>query len=148
MRREIKAHSGAVHRAQFSPHDDSRWILTAGEDNTAKIWNTETGELLLTMVGHTAAVTSASFSPDGDRVLTASKDFTAKMWDTSVLNDKEKLAETDTAKELLTLKGHRHELNAVTFSPDGQYALTASHDHTAIIWLAAPQNEAAVAVKE
>ena len=36
---------------------------------------------LLTLKGHTGAVTSASFSPDGSRIVTASVDRTAKVWD-------------------------------------------------------------------
>ena len=36
---------------------------------------------LLTLKGHTDAVTSASFSPDGSRIVTASEDGTAKVWD-------------------------------------------------------------------
>ena len=57
-------------------------------------------------------------------MLTASADFTAKVWDAS------------SGKELLNLKGHTQEVTSVTFSTDGRYALTASHDGTAIVWLA------------
>ena len=49
---------------------------------------------LLTLKGHTGAVTSASFSPDGSRIVTASGDKTAKVWDAR------------TGAEVLTLKGH------------------------------------------
>src|SRR5215471_15081226 len=49
---------------------------------------------LLTLTGHTGAVSSASFSPDGWRVLTGSYDRTARVWDAR------------TGAELLALKGH------------------------------------------
>ena len=49
---------------------------------------------LFTLYGHTGAVTSVAFSPDGTRIVTGSEDRTAKVWD----------ARTGTA--LLELKGH------------------------------------------
>ena len=52
------------------------------------------GAEVLTLKGHTDAVASASFSPDGSRVVTASGDRTAKVWDAK------------TGAEVLTLKGH------------------------------------------
>ena len=74
--------------------------------------------------GHTAAVTSVAFSPDGTRVLTGSQDNTAKLWDAA------------TGKEILSLPGHTQEVTSVSFSPDGRNVLTSSRDGTAIIWLA------------
>ncbi|CAK0882293.1 unnamed protein product [Prorocentrum cordatum] len=35
---------------------------------------------------------------------------------------------------LRTLEGHRDWVNAATFSPEGQLALTASNDNTAKVW--------------
>ena len=37
--------------------------------------------MLVSLEGHTKAVTSAVFSPDGSRVITASLDDTFKLWD-------------------------------------------------------------------
>ena len=41
----------------------------------------ETGNKLITLEGHTAAITSVAFSPDGSRAVTGSQDNTAKLWD-------------------------------------------------------------------
>jgi WD40 repeat protein len=46
-------------------------ILTASEDNTARLWNSN-GKPLATLQGHTRAVWSAVFAPDGASILTAS----------------------------------------------------------------------------
>ena len=40
-------------------------MLTASEDNTARIWDAESGEELVTLSGHTGRVYSAVYSPDG-----------------------------------------------------------------------------------
>ena len=127
-------------------------MLTGGEDNTAILWDTASRQPRLVMAGHTAAVTSVAFSPDGRRALTGSDDFTAKLWDTDVLMDepatppaevsgKSPVPPPAQAKEVLTLKGHGRQVTSVTFSPDGVLALTGSRDGTAIVWLAAPQGD-------
>jgi WD40 repeat protein len=97
----------------------------------------QTGHELIKLEGHTAAVTSVAFSPDGTRALTGSQDNTAKLWDAT------------TGKEILSLPGHTQEVTSVSFSPDGQNVLTSSRDGTAIIWLARDwrKNDAKVADK-
>jgi hypothetical protein len=116
----LKGHTGRVSWASFSP-DGSR-VLTASSDNTAKIWDANSGAELLTLKGHTDGLIWAAFSPDGSRVLTTSWDHTAKVWDGS------------RGAELLTLKGHMPARNPASFSPDGSRVLTASVDTTAKVW--------------
>jgi len=110
-------------------------LVTTCEDTTAVIWEgkLEKGAKFekKLLQAHTAAVTSAAFSPDGTRLLTGSNDFTAKLWN------------VDQGTELMTLQGHEQEVTDVAFSNDaqGRYALTASRDGTAIVWLAEPWNK-------
>jgi WD40 repeat protein len=54
--------------------------VTGSHDSTAKVWDAERGAEILALKGHTGAVSSACFSPDGSRVVT-SGDMTAKVWD-------------------------------------------------------------------
>jgi WD40 repeat protein len=77
---------------------------------------------LFTLEGHTDAVTSVAFSPDGQRLATASRDKTAKVWDAR------------TGQELRALKGHTDDVTSVAFSPDGQRLATTSGDGTARVW--------------
>jgi WD40 repeat protein len=55
------------------PHDSD--LLRAFEENT------EIGQVLLTLEGHSGWVRSVSFSPDGRRIVSGSGDHTLKLWD-------------------------------------------------------------------
>jgi tetratricopeptide (TPR) repeat protein len=65
--------------AQFSP--DGKRIVTASSDNTARVWDAQSGQPLTEPLKHGGVVCSAQFSPDGKRIVTASLDNTAQVWD-------------------------------------------------------------------
>ena len=46
----LTGHSDRIHKAAFSP--DEQFIVTVSVDNTARVWETETGSLLATLIGH------------------------------------------------------------------------------------------------
>jgi WD40 repeat protein len=113
---------GAVASAAFSP--DSRWIVTASWDNSAKIWDTQSGRSLRKLVGgHAGYVNCVAFSPDGSKVLTVGDDRLGRFWDSS----SGKLSD-------VVLSGHGDRIRACAFSPDGRFAATASDDRTARVW--------------
>jgi WD40 repeat protein len=80
---------------------------------------------------------SAQFSPDGTLlVTTVGEDFaafrtesepTARIWDAK------------TGKLLAALEGHTAPLHGAAFSPDGEFLVTASGDHTAKVWDCRPE---------
>jgi WD40 repeat protein len=45
------------------------------------VWEAASGRELLTLKGHTSAIRSLAFSPDGWRIITGSADHTARMWE-------------------------------------------------------------------
>ncbi|MCB8978490.1 MAG: WD40 repeat domain-containing protein [Ardenticatenaceae bacterium] len=78
------------------------------------------------LYGHTAPVTRAIFSPDGQRILTTSEDNTARLWNS-------------TGNLLANLEGHTAPVTSAIFSPDGQRILTSdgrseTSDNTARLW--------------
>jgi dipeptidyl aminopeptidase/acylaminoacyl peptidase len=61
----LPGHSKGVKFAAWSP--DGKQVVTAGLDNTARIWDASSGVELQRLEGHTSEVRSASWSPDGQR---------------------------------------------------------------------------------
>ncbi len=120
-------HTSFVYQTSWS-HDDSK-ILTASADNTARIWNTTTGEELVRLEHHTGTVYQAIWSHDDGKILTASTDHTARIWDAA------------TGQELIRLEGHADTVSQATWSYDEHKVLTASRDGTARIWDAATSQE-------
>jgi WD40 repeat protein len=116
----LAGHAGDVVSAAFSP--DGRLIVTASNDNTARIWDRATGRTIHILADHSDRVKSATFSHDGRRVVTSSDDKTARIWD------------AETGEVLTVLKGHERTVSRAQFSPDDRRIVTASYDGTARIW--------------
>ena len=66
---------------------------------TAIIWDAESGQELLRLVGHTGSVNDAAWNPDGSQVITASNDRTVRLWDVI------------TGQELHQFIGHNDEIS-------------------------------------
>ena len=49
-------------------------LASGGNDQTVKLWEIATGQETLTLSGHTGAVRSVLFSPDGTLLVSASDD--------------------------------------------------------------------------
>ncbi len=67
-----------INSASFNRAGDL--FMTTSVDNSAIIWDAQTGEKVKILREHRSAVNFASFNFDGMRILTASSDSTAKIW--------------------------------------------------------------------
>lgn len=134
----------ALHNADFSHADLSRSVFTAtlnatlsvafspdgrlfaagNADSKVRIWRITDGQELLTCEGHNSWVASIAFNPDGQTIASASFDQTIKIWSLT------------TGECLTTLQSQTSQLwAAIQFSPDGQWLVSAGHEHNAIkLW--------------
>ena len=126
---KLDSHKHSIHSLAFSP--DSKLLITASADHTARIWDVSSGRELQILTGHEGPVVDAAFSPDSRRVVTASSDSTARVWD------------ADTGRGISVFRDHGSQINTVRFSPDGLNILTASNDGTAAIFASAPMEDMA-----
>jgi WD40 repeat protein len=83
------------------------------------------GTTLAVYDGHSACVTSVSWSPDGQYVTSASDDHTVDVW------------EATTGRHILTYDGHGDEVLFVAWSPDGVAIASGGRDETVQVWEAA-----------
>ena len=60
-----------MHRAEFSPN--GKWIVSAGEDHTVRVWSAEDGTLLQTLQDSQEPLLDVAFSPDS-RFIAASSE--------------------------------------------------------------------------
>ncbi|KAG8750135.1 hypothetical protein FRC12_013053, partial [Ceratobasidium sp. 428] len=76
----LDGHTNRIRTLTFSP--DGRTLASGSEDNTLRLWDTETGTSLAgPLRGHTLAVISVIFSLDGRFVISGSNDYTVRVWD-------------------------------------------------------------------
>jgi len=64
------AGQGQAAEVARSQADFIQGVVTGSADDTAKVWDAESGRELLTLRGHNGSVGSAVFFPDGRRILT------------------------------------------------------------------------------
>ncbi len=75
--RVLTGHRGHINAVAYSP--DGR-IVTAGADRTVRVWG-PSGSPPVVLRGHGDEVTTAIFTPAGNRILSSSSDGTIRLWD-------------------------------------------------------------------
>ncbi|WP_188298958.1 helix-turn-helix domain-containing protein [Streptomyces sp. CBMA156] len=120
----------AAQSRQFLEKDPETAALVALEGYRAARTTEARGSLLSAysaysskqFTGHTGAVVTVAYAPDGRTLATGSADHTVKLWDTA------------THRMLATLTGHGSSVMTVAFSPDGRTLASAGADRTVRLW--------------
>ena len=119
LERNLKGHTDWAKSVAVSP--DGKWAASGSWDNTAKIWDLETGACRATLVGHTDRVNSVWITPDGKRILSGSVDKTICVWDVS------------DGKIVAKWQASEYTVYSVVPMSDGRRAISCG-DQTSKIW--------------
>ncbi|ORZ29211.1 WD40-repeat-containing domain protein [Catenaria anguillulae PL171] len=80
VRHTLSGHKDNVKCTSFVGAD-GQYLVSGSSDNTARLWNTETGAPIAILSGHTSRIWDLSSEPSGQYVATASGDGTVRLWD-------------------------------------------------------------------
>jgi WD40 repeat protein/class 3 adenylate cyclase len=105
----------------FAP--DGATFAAPAEPAGVTIWDTASGDEVITLTGHEQKLTTVAFSPDGDKLVGASD-----------LTDRPPVWDVRSGELLHTLDGHTSTVRVAAFSPDGRRIVTGSLDTTARVW--------------
>ncbi|XP_017279143.1 U5 small nuclear ribonucleoprotein 40 kDa protein [Kryptolebias marmoratus] len=158
----LKGHSGAVMELHYNT--DGSLLFSASTDKTVGVWDSETGERVKRLKGHTSFVNTCYPARRGPQlVCTGSDDGTIKLWDIrkkaavhTFQNTYQVLAVTfnDTSDQILSggidndikvwdlrqnkliynMHGHGDSVTGLSLSSEGSYLLSNSMDNTVRIW--------------
>lgn len=114
------------------------FLLSAGKDNTVRLWQLDPGSFTVTCVGvgtkHTRAVGAVAFGKIAHHTFASvAQDMCIKVWRLP----KELPAATATAINLncvATTIAHKEDVNCIAISPNDQMLATTSQDKTAKLW--------------
>jgi len=157
----LQGHRGGVLAIDVSK--DGNRVLSGGRDGTVRLWGLDEAKLLATLEGHLSWVEAVAFSTGGKHALSTGQDARLLRWDLETgqivtdmthnwkdyslasgadgsraysAGDNGGIACWDitSGKLIKEMRGHGRPVRALTLSPDGKTAVTASDDTTLLVW--------------
>jgi WD40 repeat protein len=111
QRKQLAAFAGGATAVAF--HPSGKKLAAAMLKHTVRVWELDSEQPAMELIGHFDAVTCLAYSPDGRLLATGGDDHTVRLWD----------AESGLERGLIELDT---QIKALAFSPDGKYLYTGN----------------------
>jgi WD40 repeat protein len=108
---------------------DGRTLASGGWKDIT-LWDTQTGQVVRVLRGHTEQVSHLAMSPDGKTLLSGGWDGTVRVWDVQAGKDRF----TSVSEARTTFRGHKTQVYCVALSPDGTRAASGDRDGVVFVW--------------
>ncbi|MEI2387119.1 c-type cytochrome [Breoghania sp. JC706] len=119
VEKRLEGHEAAVNDAVFAGRGRA---VSVSDDGSLAVWDLAAGTMLARFQGDGQKVVDVAVSRDARYAASAGWDDTARLYDIEKM------------KEIAVLRGHRGNVNAVDFAPDGTHLFSASYDGTIRSW--------------
>ena len=113
--KSLIGHSDSVRAITFTP--DGKYLVSASNDHTVRLWDIETGQLVTLFKGHKKRVNCLQISSDGKQIVSGSEDSTLKIWNLETGN---------CTKTIKTSLNPKTLLNSITINSEQQFIATGS----------------------
>jgi mitogen-activated protein kinase organizer 1 len=116
----LDGHQGPVTNLHYSC--DSKYLISASQDSTLRIWALETHKEISRFSGHIGSVNSFALSHDDSTVLSGGSDSSLFWWD------------SERSEAVNKIKCHEGPVNSVCFNDDCSFGISGSFDSKVKIW--------------
>ena len=116
----LTGHSQGVNDLTWAA--DGRYIASASDDKTIRLWDVNTGDSMVEFQGHSNFVFCLAFNPQSNILCSGSFDEHVKLWDVR------------SGDCVSTLPAHSDPVTGVDFNRDGTCIVSGSHDGLIRIW--------------
>jgi WD40 repeat protein len=159
--RTLEGHTSDVRSVSFSP--DGTQLVSGSNDQMILLWEVSTGELLTTFQRNPGYVQSVRYSPNGAYIVSGSGEGTIRLWDNNGKLLRQSVVAQNYISDVTfspdsnwiaagaentflwifhvpdlavqqAVKVSNGDINAVSFSSDGQILLTGDEDHAITFW--------------
>ncbi|XP_047427824.1 transducin beta-like protein 3 [Mugil cephalus] len=129
----LKGSSGVVHLVQFHPDMDRLQLFSSSLDCGIRLWDLRSSKCVCVLQSHYSAVTSLSFSLDGDTMISSGRDKICTVWDLKSREAKRTIPIYE-AVEGVTLLPEETDLSEIGVKTKGLYFITAGSKGIMRLW--------------
>ncbi|REJ58107.1 MAG: molecular chaperone DnaJ [Microcystis wesenbergii TW10] len=123
----LKGHQANIGAIDISP--DGKIIASAGEDQTIKLWQRETGKLIYSFVGVNEPIQTLAISPNGKSIIAGGLDGRISQWQLETKQYKSSFFARVNAPD-----SHNGVILQLAFAANETFIVSASNDKTLRIW--------------